>query len=174
MILEERVILVDENDLEIGTMEKQKAHVTGDLHRAISVFIFNSKGEILLQQRAIAKYHSGGLWSNTCCTHPRQGEETKDAAKRRLDEEMGIQCDLEFRFSFIYKAKLINGLFEHEFDHVYFGQSDLLPVLNSEEAEDYKYANIHKIIEDLKTNSSQYTEWFKICLEEVSNHLELK
>ena len=169
----ERVILVDENDLEIGTMEKQKAHVTGDLHRAISVFIFNSKGEILLQQRAITKYHSGGLWSNTCCTHPRQGEETKDAAKRRLNEEMGIQCNLEFRFSFIYKAKLTNGLFEHEFDHVYFGQSDFLPVLNSEEAENYKYVNIHEIIEDLKTNSSKYTEWFKICLEEVKNHLKL-
>ena len=174
MIMAERVILVDENDLEIGTMEKQKAHVTGDLHRAISVFIFNAKGEVLLQQRAIEKYHSGGLWSNTCCTHPRQGEKTKDAAKRRLNEEMGIQCDLEFRFSFIYKAKLINGLFEHEFDHVYFGQSDLIPVLNPEEAEAYKYVNIHTIIEDLQANSSQYTEWFKICLEEVKNHLELK
>ena len=118
--MEERVILVDKNDLEIGTMGKQEAHVTGNLHRAISVFIFNSKGEILLQQRAIAKYHSGGLWSNACCTHPRQGEGTEETAKRRLDEEMGMKCDLEFRFSFIYKAKLINGLFEHEFDHVFF------------------------------------------------------
>ena len=141
--MEEQIILVDDNDNEIGTMEKQEAHLKGKLHRAISVFIFNSKGDLLLQQRAISKYHSGGLWSNACCTHPRKGESTEKAAKRRLVEEMGMRCDLNFRFSFVYRAELTNGLIEHEFDHVYFGESDDEPILNAEEAENFKYENIY-------------------------------
>ena len=173
-MMEEQIILVDENDNEIGTMEKQEAHLKGKLHRAISVFIFNSKGDLLLQQRAISKYHSGGLWSNTCCTHPRKGESTKNAAKRRLVEEMGMSCDLNFRFSFIYRAELANGLIEHEFDHVYFGESDYEPILNTEEAENFKYENIYALINNIKKNGSEYTEWFKICLEEVKKYLELK
>jgi len=172
--MEEQIILVDDNDNEIGTMEKQEAHLKGKLHRAISVFIFNSKGDLLLQQRAISKYHSGGLWSNACCTHPRKGESTEKAAKRRLVEEMGMRCDLNFRFSFIYRAELTNGLIEHEFDHVYFGESDDEPILNAEEAENFKYENIYTLISNVKKNGSEYTEWFKICLEEVKKYLELK
>ena len=173
-MIEEEIILVDDNDNEIGTMEKQEAHLKGKLHRAISVFIFNSKGDLLLQQRAISKYHSGGLWSNACCTHPRKGESTEKAAKRRLVEEMGMRCDLKFRFSFIYRAELANGLIEHEFDHVYFGESDDEPILNAEEAENFKYENIYTLINNVKKNGSEYTEWFKICLEEVKKYLELK
>lgn len=172
--MEEQIILVDDNDNEIGTMEKQEAHLKGKLHRAISVFIFNSKGDLLLQQRAISKYHSGGLWSNACCTHPRKGESTEKAAKRRLVEEMGMRCDLNFRFSFVYRAELTNGLIEHEFDHVYFGESDDEPILNAEEAENFKYENIYTLISNVKKNGSEYTEWFKICLEEVKKYLELK
>ena len=173
-MMEEQIILVDDNDNEIGTMEKQEAHLKGKLHRAISVFIFNSKGDLLLQQRAISKYHSGGLWSNACCTHPRKGESTEKAAKRRLVEEMGMRCDLNFRFSFVYRAELTNGLIEHEFDHVYFGESDDEPILNAEEAENFKYENIYTLISNVKKNGSEYTEWFKICLEEVKKYLELK
>ena len=173
-MIEEQIILVDDNDNEIGTMEKQEAHLKGKLHRAISVFIFNSKGDLLLQQRAISKYHSGGLWSNACCTHPRKGESTEKAAKRRLVEEMGMRCDLNFRFSFIYRAELANGLIEHEFDHVYFGESNDEPILNTEEAENFKYENIYTLISNVKKNGSEYTEWFKICLEEVKKYLELK
>ncbi len=169
--MEERVVLVDKNDIEIGTLEKQKAHLKGKLHRAISVFIFNSKGDLLLQQRALSKYHSSGLWSNTCCTHPRKGESTEVAAKRRLFEEMGIKCDLSFKFSFIYKAELSNGLIEHEFDHVYFGESDNEPILNPLEAKNFKYENIYTLINNVKKNSTEYTEWFKICLDEVKNIL---
>lgn len=173
-MMEEQIILVDEKDNEIGTMEKQEAHLKGKLHRAISVFIFNTKGDLLLQQRAISKYHSGGLWSNACCTHPRKGESVKDAAKRRLIEEMGMKCELNFRFSFLYRAELANGLIEHEFDHVYFGVSDDEPILNPAEAESFKYENIYNLINNVEKNGSEYTEWFKICLKEVKKYLELK
>ena len=131
----EKVILVDKNDNEVGTMEKQEAHVKGLLHRAFSVFIFNDKNELLLQRRAVNKYHSGGLWTNTCCSHPRQNEKTKDAAKRRLLEEMGMRSTLKKQFDFIYKAKLDNNLYEHEFDHVFFGFTNDLPIINQEEVE---------------------------------------
>ena len=126
----EKVILVDKTDHQIGEMEKQEAHIKGLLHRAFSIFIFNSKGEVLLQQRALHKYHSGGLWTNTCCSHPRNGETTIQAANRRLKEEMGMSCALKEEFSFIYKAKLDNDLYEHELDHVLFGTTDLQPQIN--------------------------------------------
>ena len=137
----EKVILVDKTDHQIGEMEKQEAHIKGLLHRAFSIFIFNSKGEVLLQQRAFHKYHSGGLWTNTCCSHPRNGETTIQAANRRLMEEMGMSCVLTEEFSFIYKAKLDNDLYEHELDHVLFGTTDLLPQINKEEVADYKYSS---------------------------------
>ena len=114
----EKVILVDKNDRQVGLMEKQEAHIKGLLHRAFSIFIFNTKNELLLQKRATQKYHSGGLWTNTCCSHPRENESTIDAAYRRLNEEMGMICDLKFKFNFTYKAKLDNNLYEHELDHV--------------------------------------------------------
>src|SRR3954468_18060458 len=127
------VILVDEYDNEIGTMPKMEAHLKGKLHRAFSVFIFNAEGDLLLQQRALDKYHSGGKWTNTCCSHPRPGEDTLTAANRRLREEMGMNAELSHAFSFTYQADLLDGLTENEFDHVYFGISDDAPVMNPEE-----------------------------------------
>jgi isopentenyl-diphosphate delta-isomerase len=165
----EKVILVDKNDNELGTMEKQEAHVKGLLHRAFSVFIFNDKNELLLQRRAVKKYHSGGLWTNTCCSHPRQNEKTEDAAKRRLLEEMGMRSTLKKQFDFVYKAKLDNNLYEHEFDHVFFGFTNDLPIINPEEVEEYTYKTLEDIGNEMKTTPDKYTEWFKICFREVVN-----
>jgi len=165
----EKVILVDKNDNEVGTMEKQEAHVKGLLHRAFSVFIFNDKNELLLQRRAVNKYHSGGLWTNTCCSHPRQNEKTEDAAKRRLLEEMGMRSTLKKQFDFVYKAKLDNNLYEHELDHVFFGFTNDLPIINPEEVEDYTYKTLEDIGNEMKANPDKYTEWFKICFREVVN-----
>jgi isopentenyl-diphosphate delta-isomerase len=165
----EKVILVDKNDKEVGTMEKQEAHVKGLLHRAFSVFIFNDKNELLLQRRAVKKYHSGGLWTNTCCSHPRQNEKTKDAAKRRLLEEMGMRSTLIKQFDFVYKAKLDNNLYEHEFDHVFFGFTNDLPIINPEEVEEYTYKTLEDIGNEMKAIPDKYTEWFKICFREVVN-----
>jgi isopentenyl-diphosphate delta-isomerase len=165
----EKVILVDKNDNEVGTMEKQEAHVKGLLHRAFSVFIFNDKNELLLQRRAVNKYHSGGLWTNTCCSHPRQNEKTEDAAKRRLLEEMGMRSTLKKQFDFVYKAKLDNNLYEHEFDHVFFGFTNDLPIINPEEVEEYTYKTLEDIGNEMKAIPDKYTEWFKICFREVVN-----
>lgn len=170
--MNERVILVDQSDQEIGTMEKMSAHELGLLHRAISVFLFNDKGELLLQKRASSKYHSGGLWTNTCCSHPRVGEANMDAAIRRLKEEMGICSDLYDAFSFTYKSLFKNGLTEYEFDHVFIGSSEHIPQLNPEEAEDYRYSNIRDVIKDVKQHPEQYTEWFKIAIYKVDEHLK--
>jgi isopentenyl-diphosphate delta-isomerase len=170
--MNERVILVDQSDQEIGTMEKMSAHELGLLHRAISVFLFNDKGELLLQKRASSKYHSGGLWTNTCCSHPRVGEANMDAAIRRLKEEMGICSDLYDAFSFTYKSLFKNGLTEYEFDHVFIGSSEHIPQLNPEEAEDYRYSHIHDVIKDVKQHPEQYTEWFKIAIYKVDEHLK--
>ena len=164
----ERVILVDTEDNAIGTMDKMEAHVLGKLHRAFSIFVFNSKGKLLLQQRAHDKYHSGGQWTNTCCSHPRFGEDTLNAANRRLAEEMGMQCNLTYEFKFIYKAKLTEELSEHELDHVFFGVSDNLPLINEEEVSAYKYVSIESLKEDIAVNPAMYTEWLKICLNQVS------
>ncbi len=163
----EHVILVDENDIEIGQMEKLQAHESGDLHRALSVFLFNSKGELLLQQRALAKYHSPGLWTNTCCSHPRPGEESKDAAVRRLHEEMGMSCTLEKSFDFIYRAEFENGLIEHELDHVFIGSTDELPTINPQEVESWRYVSKESLVADIHNNPDNYTVWFKICLPRV-------
>jgi len=169
----EFVILVDENDGQIGLMEKMEAHEKGLLHRAFSVFLFNSKGEMLLQQRAISKYHSGGLWTNTCCSHPREGEETITAAHRRLEEEMGFDCKIEKAFDFIYKSALDNELTEHELDHVFIGEYEGNIIPNPEEVEGYKYISISELTKDVAENSDDYTEWFKICLEEVLRRVDL-
>lgn len=164
-IMEEKIILVDEKDKEIGFGEKLKIHKEGKLHRAFSIFVFNSKGELMLQQRAISKYHSGGLWTNTCCSHPRIGESTEPAAHRRLQEEMGFDCELEEIFSFIYDAKLDHGLFEHEFDHVFMGKFDGEPKINPEEADGRKWINMEALKKDIMENSKNYTVWFKIALD---------
>lgn len=164
---EEEVILVDENDNPIGTMPKLEAHLKGELHRAFSVFIFNSSGALLLQQRALDKYHSAGKWTNTCCSHPRPGELTADAAKRRLKEEMGMECELRPVFSFAYRAEVENGLVENEYDHVYFGSSDTLPIPNPLEVADFKYISMEALELDLQNNKDTYTEWLKICFDQV-------
>ena len=169
----ERVILVDENDLELGTEEKLKAHREALLHRAFSVFIFNSAGELLLQQRAREKYHSPGLWTNTCCSHPRPGENTLAAAHRRLQEEIGLNCELKQVFSFIYKAELDQGLTEHEFDHVLFGLSDAKPALNQVDVQDYQYIAASEVDHLLEKTPEQFTEWFKICWPTVKTHFSV-
>lgn len=165
---EEEVILVDKHDVEQGTMEKMEAHKNGGtLHRAFSVFVFNTKGELLLQRRALHKYHSGGLWTNTCCSHPRPGETVREAGHRRLEEEMGMQCKLVELFSFEYKAELDGGMTEWELDHVLLGLSDKEPSINEEEVAEFKYMPLDEIDENLNKNPQNYTEWFKICFERV-------
>ena len=167
-----KVILVDENDVEKGIMDKMEAHQKGVLHRAFSVFVFNYAGELLLQQRADHKYHSGGLWTNTCCSHPAPGEKIADAAARRLYEEMGFNCELAHSFSFIYKAHFQNGLTEYEFDHVYIGYSDSIPALNKEEVQDWKYINLQVLSKDLVEHPDIYTAWLKECFMMVVDHLK--
>ena len=168
----EKVILVDENDNQVGVMPKLEAHQKGLLHRAFSVFIFNSKYELLLQKRASSKYHSGGLWTNTCCSHPREGEEILDAANRRLIEEMGIETSLRKVHDFIYKAELDNDLTEHEFDHVFYGIYNEDPIINKDEADDFKWIDMDSLNEDIKTNGDNYTIWFKIAFEYFYNYLK--
>lgn len=170
--MEEFVVLVNENDEVLGLMEKQQAHVAGLLHRAFSVFIFNSKGELLLQQRASDKYHSPALWTNTCCSHPRENETYLEAAHRRLQEEMGFDCELEPKFHFIYKAKLDENLFEHELDHVFTGQFDGEIQINPEEVSAYKWIAMDELIADMNFNPGQYTVWFKIIFKEYLAKLE--
>ena len=169
----EYVVLVDENDQPIGQMEKQAAHIEPHLHRAFSVFIFNSKGELLMQQRALSKYHSPGLWTNTCCSHPRDGETLQEATSRRLMEEMGMSCEMHEVYTFIYKAPVGQGLTEHEFDHVFIGQSDDAPQINREEVESWKYMSIDALKNDILLHPELYTEWFKITFEEMTHHAEL-
>lgn len=159
------VILVDEQDQEIGVMEKLQAHQEGKLHRAFSIFIFNDADELLLQQRAYSKYHSGGLWANSCCSHPAPNETTLDAAHRRLMEEMGMSCDLEIKTSFVYKTPFDNGLTEHEYDYILIGKSNQQPVINSLEVENYKWQTLDAIKADLIAHPDHYTSWFKIAIE---------
>ena len=166
------VILVDKNDTEIGVMPKLEAHQKGILHRAFSVFVFNSEGKVLMQQRAVDKYHSAGLWSNTCCSHPLPGETNNNAAGRRLMQEMGIDCKLKTAFSFIYKAELDNDLTEHEFDHVFFGNFDGVPKINTDEVQNYKYMSLTELELDLTIHPENYTEWLKLCIEKVSTYFE--
>ena len=167
----EHVILVNESDQQIGIMEKMAAHIVPRLHRAFSIFIFNSQGKLLLQQRALTKYHSPGLWTNTCCSHPRNGETMEQATSRRLQEEMGMTCDMHEVFTFIYKAPVGLGLTEHEFDHVWFGQSDDTPLINTEEVASWKYMSLDDIAEDIRQHPESYTEWFKISFSEVTKHV---
>jgi len=161
------VILVDENDNQIGTEEKIKAHKEGKLHRCVSILVFNHKGELLLQQRADNKYHSGGLWSNTCCGHQAPGETSIMAGEKRLQEEFGFACKLEEAFTFTYKAIFSNGLTENEFDHLLIGKCEPTPNPNSEEIKDWKWMSIEAIEKDITINPKQYTEWFKIIIKEL-------
>jgi isopentenyl-diphosphate delta-isomerase len=159
----EQVILVSENDDAIGTMEKMEAHRRGVLHRAFSVFIFDQHGRMLLQQRALHKYHSGGLWTNACCSHPRPGEETVLAASRRLKEELGFQTSLQPMFQFTYKAEFENGLTEYEFDHVFFGMYEGAVVQNEEEVMNFQFETVEKIAERITLEPENFTAWFRIA-----------
>ncbi|ARV14555.1 isopentenyl-diphosphate Delta-isomerase [Polaribacter sp. SA4-12] len=163
--MEEQVVLVDEKDNPIGLMEKMEAHEKALLHRAFSVFIFNKKGELMLQQRAASKYHSPLLWTNTCCSHQRDGETNLEAGKRRLQEEMGFVTEIKEVFSFIYKAPFDNGLTEHELDHVMVGSYEDVPKINKEEVESYKWMTLIDVKNDMEKNPQEYTAWFKIIFD---------
>lgn len=165
--MQEYVVLVDSNDNPIGLMEKMEAHVKAELHRAFSIFVFNSKGEMLLQQRAFSKYHTPGLWTNTCCSHPRDGETLEQATSRRLQEEMGMNCEIKEVFHFTYKADVTQGLMEHEIDHVFIGTTDETPTINPEEVESWKYESMDFIKEDMVKHPEVYTPWFKIAFQEL-------
>jgi isopentenyl-diphosphate delta-isomerase len=169
----EQVILVDEFDNDLGSMEKLRAHELGLLHRAFSVFLFDDNGNMLLQKRAFGKYHSPGLWTNTCCSHPRPGELTLDAAKRRLLEEMGIVANIEPAFNFIYKSSLDQNLTEHELDYVFVGTYNGIISPNSIEVCDYLYINIDELNHKLSTNEEQFTVWFKIAYNRVMQWYQL-
>ncbi|WP_224483721.1 isopentenyl-diphosphate Delta-isomerase [Robertkochia aurantiaca] len=167
----EKVILVNENDEQIGLMEKIEAHEKALLHRAFSVFVFNDKGETMVQQRALHKYHSPGLWTNTCCSHQREGETNVQAGKRRLMEEMGFQTDLEDVLSFIYKAPFDNGLTEHEYDHVMVGHYNGDPDINPDEVADWKWMSLEDIKREMQTTPEKYTAWFKIIFDKFYAHI---
>lgn len=162
---EEQVILVNEKDEQLGLMPKMEAHEKAKLHRAFSVFTFNDKGELLLQQRASEKYHSPLLWTNTCCSHQRNGESNIEAGKRRLKEEMGFVCDLKEVFSFIYKAPFDNGLTEHELDHVMVGAYNENPIINKEEVESFKWMTVEDVKSDMASHPEIYTAWFRIIFD---------
>lgn len=170
----ELLILVNEQDIQIGVQDKLSVHLEGLLHRAFSIFIFNSKSELLLQQRANGKYHSPGLWTNTCCSHPRPGERTLDACNRRLHEEMGMRAELQFSFSFLYQFEFTNGLTEHEYDHVFIGQTDQLPEINPDEVQGWKYISIADLEKEIGFNPELYTPWLKICMAELKENLSPK
>lgn len=168
---EPNLILVDEFDNEKGVITKTEAHQTGALHRAVSVFIINKDGKWLLQQRALNKYHSAGLWTNTCCSHPFPGEPVQKAASRRLMEEMGIQTEIIPLFNFTYKEILENGLTEHEFDHVFLGYYDSLPFINTDEVMDFRYLSFDEIQTEIDLNPGNYTVWFRKIFEQVNDHI---
>jgi isopentenyl-diphosphate delta-isomerase len=169
---EENVILVNENDQQIGLMPKLEAHEKALLHRAFSVFILNDRNEIMLQQRAAHKYHSPLLWTNTCCSHQREGETNIDAGSRRLFEEMGFKAELKELFHFIYKAPFDNGLTEHELDHVMIGYYNAAPEINPEEVESWKWMSIDEVKEDMAAHPESYTVWFRIIFDEFYHYLE--
>jgi isopentenyl-diphosphate delta-isomerase len=170
---EEQVILVDENDKQIGLMPKIEAHEKALLHRAFSVFIFNDKNELMLQQRAKHKYHSPSLWTNTCCSHQRDGESNLEAGKRRLEEEMGFVTDLQESTSFIYKAPFDNGLTEHEYDHVMIGYYNDAPNINEDEVADWKWMPLEAVKDDIKMQPDLYTAWFKIIFEKFYEFINI-
>ncbi len=169
--MQEEVILVNEFDKPLGSMEKIEAHRQALLHRAFSIFIFNSKGEMLLQRRAATKYHSGGLWTNACCSHPRPGEDTGHAARRRLSEELGFTTRLEKIFDFTYKSAFDNGLTEFEFDHVFVGMHDQAVYPNQEEVSEYRFLSPDAIRMELASNPDQYTSWFHLAFPLIKSWL---
>jgi isopentenyl-diphosphate Delta-isomerase len=168
-----KLILVDENDVPVGTADKMEVHQKALLHRAFSIFIFNSKGDMLLQQRATGKYHSGGLWTNACCSHPYFGQDTLAAAEKRLHEEMGFTTPLTKAFDFIYQVAFDNGLTEYEYDHVFAGRYNGEIVPNKDEVEDYCFMNMEEIKNSIQSHPKKYTEWFKIAFPKLEAYLTL-
>jgi isopentenyl-diphosphate Delta-isomerase len=166
-----KLILVDEHDVPTGTIDKMEAHEKAMLHRAFSVFIFNSKGDMLLQQRAISKYHSGGLWTNACCSHPYYGQDTLAAAEKRLQEEMGFTTPLQKAFEFVYQAAFDNGLTEYEYDHVFTGKYEGKIVPDKNEVEDYCFMDMAAIKNAIQSHPQKYTEWFKIAFPKLEEYL---
>jgi isopentenyl-diphosphate delta-isomerase len=160
----ERVILVDENDSALGVLEKQRAHEEGKLHRAFSIFIFDARGRMLLQKRSRTKYHSGGLWSNACCGHPRPGEETRAAARRRLFEEMNLNCELREAFTFLYRVSFDNKLTEHELDHVLVGECDDVPAPDPSEVEDWKWLSLPDLRNEMLERAEDFTYWLRMAI----------
>lgn len=171
---DQKIILVDKKDQIVGTAEKMAVHKKGLLHRAFSVIIFNSKEELLLQQRAKEKYHCGGLWTNTCCSHPRPGETVLQAARRRLSEEMGIDCELEEIFSFSYRVDFPNSLTENEFDYILVGKSDDQPKTDSKEVEQWRWISIGDLKTEMRKNPEIYTYWFKILIKKLPKKFDKK
>ena len=170
-MVEEQVILVNEYDEQIGLMPKMEAHEKAVLHRAFSVFVFNTKNELMLQQRAAHKYHSPLLWTNTCCSHKRDGESNIEAGTRRLKEEMGFTTDLIETTSFIYKAPFDNGLTEHELYHIMLGYYENEPIINKQEVEDWKWMPLEDVKHDINVHPEQYTAWLKIIFEKFYNYI---
>jgi len=169
--MEEKVILVNENDEQIGLMEKIEAHEKALLHRAFSVFVYNDKNEVMIQQRALSKYHSPGLWTNTCCSHQKEGETNVEAGKRRLMEEMGFQTGLKEVTSFIYKAPFDNGLSEHEYDYILVGHYNDDPKINPDEVASWKWMSLEDIKKDMNNHPEKYTAWFKIIFDKYYNFI---
>lgn len=169
----EKVILVDENDLPIGEMDKLEAHQENRLHRAFSIILWNDQNEMLIHQRAEGKYHSAGLWTNTCCSHQRPNETTIDAAVRRLKEEMGIEAPLKQTFYFIYQVDLEGGLSEHELDHVLIGKFNGIPALNPDEAQAYRWVKMDELVQEINSDPSKFTFWFKHILTQFSDKITL-
>jgi isopentenyl-diphosphate delta-isomerase len=167
----EQVILVNERDEVVGAEEKIKAHLEGSLHRAFSIFVFNASGRLLLQRRSSVKYHSKGLWTNTCCGHPRPGESIEDASHRRLREEMGFDCDVRESFKFIYRAHLDNNLIEHECDHILVGEFDGNPDPCKDEVDEWKWVELATLKLDMQMNPASYTYWFKLSLDALVTRL---
>ena len=168
MIIVEKVILVNEQDDELGVAEKSIAHAEGKLHRAFSVLVLNDRNELLLQRRAQDKHHSGGLWSNTCCGHPRPDESIQTAARRRLQEEMGFDCPLKEIFSFVYRAEVGNGSIEYEYDHVFIGEFNGEPVLNSAEVMDWNWISLHELHKAVQVRPDQYAVWLRLILDQCN------
>jgi len=170
----ETVILVNQEDDAIGTMEKMEAHKKGVLHRAFSILIFNSRGELLLQKRSKKKYHSGGLWTNACCSHPTLYEPIDSAARKRLKFEMGIDLQTRFAFKFIYRSELDKNLIEHEYDYVFTGIFDGAPCINEDEVEDWKFIDIQSLRADIKNDPASYTVWFKLIMNRIEESTEIQ
>ena len=170
----DKVILVDSRDIPTGTMEKMEAHEKGMLHRAFSILLFNSDGKLLIQQRASDKYHSGGLWTNTCCSHPKPGEPIEEAVQRRLKEEMGIKAKTEFLYKFLYRYDFFPGLTEHELDHVFIGFTDQHPDINKKEVADWRWISMEELHNEIKADESRFTFWFIKIIERLTGSAEFK